>query len=242
MTIYLRHLKRSLRDLRLPVGAIFLFAGAALLWTTIEMALDLKQAVDLPATVLGKELIRADRENTPSTRYVLRYRFVEPGGEAVEAEEDVEPEVWEELATGDSYPVRYVPGKRKTIPADIAEPIGAAIVGVVSVVILLIGRWLAVPSARQLLTELRLLARGTPATATVTNVYPTSTAINRVPLWKLSYRYKDQIGAEHEAESGFLMPQEAQEWQPGSTGAIRYDPRRSGASVWLGQTAASDRS
>ncbi len=234
MSARLRHLKRSLRDVHLLAGAVFVFVGAGLLWTAIGMALELKQAVDLPATVLDKSLTPADRDQNPSTRYLVRVRFVEPGGQAGESDQEVEPEVWEELAAGDSYPVRYVPAKRKVIPSGIAEPIGAAIAGVMSIVVLLIGRWLVVPSARQLLTELRLLSGGTPASATVTEVFPTSSSLNRVTLWKLRYRYKDPTGQEHEAESGFLMPDEAREWQPGSVGAVRYDPRRPGTSMWLG--------
>jgi hypothetical protein len=234
MQRYLRHMKKSLRDVHLPAGALFVFVGAALLWTAITMALDLRQAADLPATVLGKDWIPADRDQNPSTRYRVRVRFVDPGGETNQLDLDVEPEEWEELAAGDTYPVRYVASRRKVIPSGMAEPITAAIVGAVSIVVLLIGRWLFVPAARRLLRDLRLLSGGTPASATVTDVFPTSSSVNRVTLWKLRYRYKDRMGAEHEAESGFLMPDEAHEWQPGSTGAIRYDPRQPSASLWLG--------
>lgn len=229
----------ALRDIAVPAGALFLFAGVALTWNAAESALEYRNAVELNGVVTGKELVRADREKNRSTRFVARYRVVLPDGERVEADEDLPRIIWEARAVGDAHPMLYLPAKRKTLPPAGSDYfVSAIIMGVIGPVFAIVGWLLLRKPARQVIARLRLLDRGVQATATVTDVFQTSTSVNRMILWQLRYRYRDLGGAEHEAPSDLLTPEEAAEWQAGATGPILYDPVRPTTSAWLGPHAA----
>ena len=236
MRAALRLVKNACRELTLPAGAIFLFAGVALLWTIADTAFEYLRALDVPAVVAAKDRIRADRDANPGTRHVVRYRIALPNGAMLEAHQELPREKWEATAVGSEHRVRLVPQARRVLPAyGLAELAGACVLTAMAVAFALIGGGLARAPAGRLLRQLRLLRRGTSATATVLEVFATATALNRVTLWKLRYGYRDPAGGEHEAESGFLRPQEAQQWTAGAVGRIRYDPARFASSLWLGR-------
>ena len=107
--------------------------------------------------------------------------------------------------------------------------------GAIGLVLLGGGFLLARAPARRLLERLRVARSGTPASATVLDVYQTSTAVNRVILWQLRYRYRSPGGIELEGESELLRPEEAAAWRAGAEGEILVDPDRPEASVWLGR-------
>ena len=87
----------------------------------------------------------------------------------------------------------------------------------------------------ELQTERRLLATGTPARATVTEVEETYTRINGRYQWRARYQYQDQDGRTHQGSSTLLSPSEAQTWRPGDQAYIRYDPADPATSIWLGR-------
>ena len=230
----------ALHDILVPAGALFLFAGAALTWTIAESALEYRNAVELRGVVTGKELVRADREKNRSTRFVARYRVVLPGGETIETDENLPRETWEARAVGGEHPVLYLSAKRTTLPpAGTDVIVGGVIMGVIGPIFALIGGLLLRRPMAKVITRFRLLDRGAAATATVTDVFQTSTAVNRVIQWQLRYRYRAG-GAEREGESDMLAPDAAAEWQTGATGPILYDPARPALSAWLGRHAGPE--
>jgi Protein of unknown function (DUF3592) len=87
----------------------------------------------------------------------------------------------------------------------------------------------------ELQTEQRLLATGTPARATVTEVEQTWTRVNGRYQWRARYQYQDQAGGTHHGSSTLLSPSEAQTWRPGDQAFIRYDPADPATSIWLGR-------
>jgi hypothetical protein len=87
----------------------------------------------------------------------------------------------------------------------------------------------------ELQTERRLLATGTPARATITEVEETYTRINGRYQWRARYQYQDQDGRTHQGSSTLLSPSEAQTWRPGDQAFIRYDPADPATSIWLGR-------
>lgn len=228
----------ALRDVVVAVGAVFLLAGTVLALTAALSALEYRDALELRGVVTGKELVRADREKNRSTRFVARHRVNLPGGETLEAEENLSRESWESRAVGDEHRVLYLPSKRKTLPTGSGEFIGNVIMGAIGTVFAVIGWLLLLGPVQKLIARVRLLDRGVQATATVADVVQTSTSVNRVILWQLRYRYRDAGGTQHEAASDLLMPEEAAEWQAGATGPILYDPQQPGSSAWLGRHAA----
>lgn len=232
-------LKGALRGVSAPAGALLVVAGVVLSWSAVESALERGSGVELRGVVIAKELVRADREKNPATRFVARYRLALPGGNTIEAEEHLPRKVWEGRAVGGEHPVLYLPEKRATLPrSGSAQHEGEIIMAVVGVVLLIVGLLVARPPGRRLLERMQLLGRGMTVTATVTGLHETSTARKGRPYWRLHYRYRAG-GAEHEGESDLLTLDEAREWSVDATGPVLYDPARPASSAWLGRHAAA---
>lgn len=228
----------ALRDILAPVGALLLFAGVALTLTAAGSVLEYHNAVELRGVVSAKDLVRAEREKNRSTRFGVRYRVVLPSGETLEVEENLPRVIWETRTVGEPHPVLYLSAKRMALPSlGSSEFVGATIMGVIGPILVIVGCLVLRRPVRKLLERIRLLRRGVASTATVVDVFQTSTSINDVILWQLRYRYRDPGGKEHEAASGLLMPDEADAWQVGTSGAILYDPLRPQISAWLGRHA-----
>jgi hypothetical protein len=81
--------------------------------------------------------------------------------------------------------------------------------------------------------EQRLRREGALSTARVIAVVQSGWK-NREPLWVIRYRYQDAAGTAHEGRCVNLSHEEAARWKVGDTSAVRYDPQRPAASVWLG--------
>lgn len=235
MSLRLELVSRAWRDVHLLAGAFLLFCGAVLSGTALDMALDYRNAIELRAVLIGKEMLRADAEKKQATRFMARYRVALPSGEAIETEEELPRPAWEARAIGSAQFLLYLPAQGRTLASAGGERIGAAIMGAIGLVLLVGGALLARAPARRLRELVRLAGRGRAASAEVLDVFQTSMAVNRVILWRLRYRYDDASGAPHERDSELLTPAEAQAWGAGSIGAILYDPERPATSVWLGR-------
>jgi hypothetical protein len=82
---------------------------------------------------------------------------------------------------------------------------------------------------------MRVLRHGVAAEATVVEIAPAGTTINRVPQWHLRYEFRDALGRAQRGLSNYLRPDEAAQWQVGDRGAIRYDRDRPVDNLWLGR-------
>jgi Protein of unknown function (DUF3592) len=195
-----------------------------------------QEAVSAQATVLNKSMEQATREGNPRTKYLVTYRFVPPDGTAIEKVGEVSVDEWERLDEGSSFPVRYLPSDPHTTQTDAATEWWIPLIFVAGGLLFTsIGLAVAWSDLRQVLLVLRLSKRGQPAEATVRKVWPTSTSINRVQQWRLSYEYRDHVGRTQEGESHLLSPEEASEWHQGDKGTVRFDRERPQDSVWIGQ-------
>jgi hypothetical protein len=116
----------------------------------------------------------------------------------------------------------------------------AIVFGVLGAVLLVVGLLTARGPVRRLMDLARLIGHGTAGTAIVTSAFETSSATKGVAFWRLRYRYRDSLGAEHEGESDLLTPDEAREWRIGTAGPILYDAGRPATSAWLGRHAELD--
>jgi hypothetical protein len=61
--------------------------------------------------------------------------------------------------------------------------------------------------------------------------------VNGVRQCTLRYRYRDHLGRTHEGRVGPLAPEEASAWSAGAEGTVRFDRRRPGVSVWVGEAS-----
>jgi hypothetical protein len=105
----------------------------------------------------------------------------------------------------------------------------------IGIIFTLIGAGVAGYGLWELQTKHRLLATGTAARATVTEVEETYTRINGRYQWRARYQYQDQAGRTHHGSSTLMSPTEAQTWRPGDQAFIRYDPADPATSIWLGR-------
>jgi len=241
-TRIVRHLLRGVvRDVLLLfgaawllVGGIILIAGLRELWS--ERAFR-RAMVRTDAVVADRTLERASRDGNPATRYSVSYRFTTAAGQPAAGGNDVDVEEWERLPPGTRVPIVYHPER----PAEArlggpGVPETPLVMFIIGGVFALIGGVLFGRAAYRTAREYRLLSRGTLVRATVVEVAPTSTSVNRVAQWQVRYRYRDAAGAEHEGSSGILPPARAQAFAPGAPVTVCYDARHPERSVWVEET------
>jgi hypothetical protein len=229
-------LRLSSRTFFLLFGAIFLCAGAGLLYGGITAARQ-EQAYEkrgevLEAVVMRKSIQRASRDGTSSTRYEIAYRFMTPDG-AAEGVAVVPVEEWEALEPGRPFKITHLPGTPSSSRAADAGGMTDALVmiGAGSLAALFGGIVFAL-SAKRIWREWKLLREGLTAQGTVLAVEPSNVAVNRVRQWQVRYRYQDHVGRPHEGASGALPPDEAHTVVAGDPLTIRFDRHRPEESVW----------
>ncbi|HET8721876.1 MAG TPA: DUF3592 domain-containing protein [Nitrospira sp.] len=195
-----------------------------------------QEAVAARATVLSKSIEKATRDGNPRTKYLVRYRFVPADGQTIEKAGEVSVEEWERLDEGSLFPIRYLPSDPQTTQTDTVDQWWVPLIFVAGGLLFTsIGLAVAWSDLRHVLLVMRLSRGGHPAEGIVRKVWPTSTSINRVQQWRLSYEYRDHVGRTQEGESHLLSPDEASQWREGDTGAVRFDRERPEDSVWIGQ-------
>lgn len=197
-----------------------------------------QEAVSARAEVLSKSIEKATRDGNPRTKYLVTYHFAPAEREPIEQTGEVSVEEWERLDEGSSFLVRYLPSDPHTAQTHAASEWWIPLIFVAGGLLFTsIGVAVAWSDLRHVLLVMRLSRSGHPAEGTVRKVWPTSTSINRVPQWRLSYEYRDHVGRTQEGESHLLSPDEASEWHDGDKGAVRFDRERPEDSVWIGKSS-----
>lgn len=226
----------AFRSFLLLFGAIMLFVGSILLFIAGS---DVRTAREYEATgrraqgeVIRKDLRRAT-SNT-STSYELTYRFGS-AGRALERTESVDVHVWEAVEPGHRVEVEYLPGNGGSVRLAGRDGSGSWIAAAVGGGIALVGAVLFSIGGRALVRRWRIYRTGTSAPGTVTDVRETNVRVNNRTQWAVHYTYRDHVGQTRTGDSGPLPPGEAQEWQQGDTGLVRFDPERPERSVWVGK-------
>jgi len=228
------------REIELWVGVVFLFAGLALLVTGLNSAATEwrfeRGATRVQATVIDRDFVPADRDENPKTVYRVRYRYSTLEGEARERVEEVSVERWEALPPGAELEVALLSGFEPRTE----EKTRATWGGVLALVAMgtpftLFGVWFGVPRMRRALCLISAYRSGVLAAAEVLEIVDSGIRINRVPMVRMRFRFRDAKGVSHEGETGPLYPEEAAALQPGTCGAVRYDASAPDASVWVGR-------
>jgi hypothetical protein len=195
-----------------------------------------RDAVLVEGRVVATTFEGASSDGNSRTRYLVTYRFDGVAGAALEQTEEIPVENWEALTEGSVVTVRWLPGDPTSARTRAADPpwVQPLIVGAL-VLFALIGIVIALPYWRRAIVVSRVHRTGISALATVAEVAPSGTTINRVPQWHVRYEYRDESGVAHQGTSDLLTPAAAAEWRVGDRGAIRFDRERPGDSVWLGR-------
>lgn len=218
-------------------GGIWLVVGVGLLSSGVATArheYEYRSAGESAgAVVLAKDIRRATKDQ--GTSYEITYRFNTSDGRPVQRRESVSIATWEPLREGDTIAVEYLrrdPSvNRLADGGDLATPVSFIVMGGVFGGV---GGFLFIKGVRWVLRERRLRRDGTLTDATVTAVAPTKISLNRQQQWAVYYQYRDHGGREQEGRSGYLAPDEAQSWNRGDIGKVRFDRERPGESIWLG--------
>jgi len=228
------------RSVAVWVGVIFMIAGSGGSYSGLNQWRDSRrfkrEALPAEATVTAKSLTAASRENGTSTKYSIVYRFTAIDGESIERTEAVSVDDWDRLDEGSAIEVRYLPAAPTRARWRPESPwwVPPLVTGVTGFFVL-IGALVAWPGIRRALVVARVQRAGVAVQGTVLKVWATSTTINRVRQWQLSYEFRDRSGRAQRGESDLLAPDEAADWRAGDHGAVRYDRDRPSDSVWVGK-------
>jgi hypothetical protein len=230
------------RSFGLLFASVWLFIGAAALLTGALLTLRERRfegdAIRADAVVTSKDWQNTGSGRSRSREFRLAYRFTAPDGTPVEGRDDEEFERWLELEEGDTVTVEYARGapatNRLAGRSDLAA--GLVTLGFGCVIVPVAGFFVA-RQARRIRSKRRLLREGFATQGSVVEVGPSNVTINRRPMWRVRYRYRDLSGRDREADSGLVSAEEAQAWKPGDAVTVRFDPRRPEESVWVEETA-----
>lgn len=230
------------REIEIWVGLVVFCAGismpiiaANLVWIELRYA---REAIIVPATVMERDFIPADRKDNPKTRYRIRYRYSVDGVQPQEGAEEVGVDSWEARMPGSQFELAVLPGEgARPRGSGLAEKISIAGLVVMAAVFLPVGWYLGVSRLPRALGRLRVYRSGTEARAEVLEIVDSGIAINRVQMARMRFRFTDAKGVVHESETGLLSPAEANSLEPGMTGLVRYDEADPGISVWVDQYA-----
>ena len=228
------------REIELWVGVIFLFCGIALLVTGLNLAATEwsfeRGATRVRATVIDRDFVPADRDENPKTVYLVRYRYPTLEGDAQERVEEVSVERWEALPPGAELDVAFLSGFEPRTE-DVARANWSGVLALVAMgtPFTVFGVWFGVPRMRRALRLISAYRSGVLAEGEVLEIVDSGVRINRVPMVRMRFRFRDARGSSHEGETGPLYPEEASELKPGALGAVRYDASAPQVSVWVGR-------
>lgn len=222
-----------------------IWAGVGALFLTIGIGVGINRArIDEQLAASGRETegIVLTKEisgssNGDARTFRVTFRFADEAGQSWLGAAEVDPVAWDALAERGPIRLTYLPHAPQTYrvqdqrdPAAVISWVFALVGGALAAV----GSFILITARRKSKREAVLLKHGMLATATVLHVAPGNVRINGVPQWTLRFRFHDSRGRAHEGSCG-LSPDEAQEWQPGRTGKVRYDAQNPRSHVWTGR-------
>lgn len=219
----------------LVAGLVLTLIGAGMAWQQGRFASD---GLTAQGVVLGKTIRQADAGENRSTEYHVRYRFANSDGAPVDASDQVSFDRWEALVEGGPVTIEYLagdPGLSRVQGGDDAILL-ILFIGV-GLSALAIGMGISIWQLRRLRATHRLWREGVATEAVVVRVEPANVTFNNRPLFRIRYEYGDPAGGRHNGTSGLVAWEEAEAWQPGDRGTVRYDPHRPDVSTWIGEAS-----
>jgi hypothetical protein len=224
----------------LAVGGPMLLLGLYFGWQQASIAEQLQtHGQTASGMVLTKYIARSsshsDRSSSTPT-YWVTVRFSTEAGKVIKGKAQVEVDTWDALIERHPIQVTYLPSAPQTyrIEGETSTWILPFIFAGIGALFTIVGGavfWSGLRSRR--VTE-RLRHSGMTVEATVTSIGPGSVRINGVKQWVIRYEFTDAAGRKRTGISFPMAPEEAEAWDAGQHGFIRYDPRAPGKSLWIG--------
>jgi hypothetical protein len=217
------------------VGALFLVVGIAVGINDAQTAERLAQSGrETEGTVLIKEA-----SGSGDGAFRVTFRFIDDAGQNHRGTAELNDTAWDALTEQGPIQLTFLPQSPRTFRVRDQRDSAAVVSWVFTLVgaaLAVVGSFVVVAAWRKAKREAALLKHGLRATATVLDVAPGSVRINGIPQWTLRYRYSDSRGQSHEGSCA-LAPDEAQSWQPGQAGKVRYDAQSPRSHIWTGRSA-----
>jgi hypothetical protein len=219
------------------LGATFLVVSTPFvimsLVQIVEEARFARSGISTDGMILAKAIKGSGRSQRSRT-YEATYRVTVPEG-AFENRVRLSYDAWLRLKERQSIEVMYLPERPATSRLRISrEWTGAAVLALVAGVFFPVGATLLRRSIRRARLAWGLEHRGAAAKGVIVGISDRRLEINEVRQFRLTYEYDDFQARRHTATHD-LPEDEAQLWNVGDAGAVRYDPGRPADAFWLGR-------
>lgn len=226
-------------------GGIFLLVGLPLFVVSLYFFYTdwrfSRDARSTEGTVLTKEIRRSvdTRSDRPGGRsetrhYEVTYRF-KIDGNTLEGRDELSQGDWERLRERGPVGVLYLPQTPSSSRLAGNRPwLMKVMFGVLGLIFTTIGGTSVLHSIRHARLEAWLRQHGVSTQGTVTDLRERNVRINKVPLWRLQYEYRDYQGHPH-VRTIDMLADEAEHWNVGNIGKVLYDSKRPTEAVWLGR-------
>ncbi len=217
----------------LSVGVPFLAIGVGF---TIHQSLTAKRLEREGQPAEGMVLVKEVRRDDSGYTFKVSFRFSLTGDGPLVGSAEVDEEAWDALEERGPIPVTYLPGNPRShrVPGQKMEVLLPVIFGILGGILTVLGGMVVLRTVSARRREAHLAEEGVVTRATVTDVHTARIRVHGTWQWRIRYRYEDGQGNAHQGVAT-VTPEEAEGWQPGQTGAVRFDPARPRRSVWLGK-------
>lgn len=231
----------------LAVGGPMLILGLYFGWQQASLTEQLQTHGQVTAGMVLTKYIETSSSHTnrssSTPTYWVTFRFSTETGEVIKGKAQVAVDTWDALIERHPIQVTYLP----TAPQS-HRIAGETFPWILPFIFAGLGALFSIAGGAVFWAGLRsrrvtgqLRHRGTSVEATVTGVDPASVRINGVKQWVIRYEFTDSNGRKRTGTSFPMAPEEAEAWEAGQRGFIRYDPHAPGKSLWVG-TAEGSRS
>jgi hypothetical protein len=232
------------KSLGLWVGGIFLLVGLPLFIVSLYLFYNdwrfSRDGRSTEGTVLAKEVRisrsdgRSDRPRRDTRHYEVSYRFT-VDGKTLEGRDELSQGDWERLKERGPVGVLYLPQRPSSSRLAGNRPwLMKVMFGLLGLIFAVLGGPILLSSIRHARLEAWLRQHGVGTQGTVTELRERKLKINKVPLWRLHYEYRDYQGHPH-VKSIDMLADEAEQWKVGNIGKVLYDSKRPTEAVWLGR-------
>jgi hypothetical protein len=226
----------------LIVGVPFLVSGLYGGWQQVSLSERLQtQGQVVSGMVLTKYIDPSsshDNSAASTPTYWVTFRFSSESGDVIKGKAQVAVDTWDSLIERHPIQITYLPDAPQSY-----RVAGETSQWILPFVFIGLGGFFTTAGGFAFLHGLRVhrvtervRREGTLVEAMVMGVQPAQVRINGTEQWVIQYEFTDRQGRKRAGKSLPLPPEEAETWESGDRGLIRYDPRAPRQSLWIGKS------